>query len=422
MIRKAGSKNPRNSGGFSLRERCIAALLGGGVGPTALMVGLYRRSRIQGAGGRAAQLRMLVSKPFEYGARCARLVRTHGRALQAEHGVPPWRQFLALYWGWLRCGAHPSPFAAYWAVAVRPRRAWGVWLSGVQTNILLGDLAQRRSPALASSIGNKRWFPEWAAARGLPVLPSLAVFESGKLISGAPDACAAALPDTSLFAKPADLWSGQGATRWMRVGPGCWTTGSGERVDAHELIRRLAEQSRDHPIVLQRCLEPHPAMRALAPDAISTIRCVTYENPAGEARLLRAMVRIPTAGMIVDNMNAGGAIASIDVESGRLSPCIAWANGLLRRSAVLPESGAQVEGFPVPLWSEARRIALDAQKAAGLPFVGWDLAVCEGGPILLEANIRWGGHLLTFPTQSPLSETDFPAVYMYHWSLGRSGA
>jgi hypothetical protein len=152
-------------------------------------------------------------------------------------------------------------------------------------------------------------------------------------------------------------------------------------------------------------------MRELARDAVSTIRCVTFENPAGEAKLLRAMVRIPTSGMIVDNMNAGGTIASIDPETGRLSQCIAWTNGLLRRSATLPGTDTRVEGVEVPLWPEARR-------AAQLPFAGWDLAICEGGPILLEANIRWGGHLLTFPTQSPLSDTEFPAVYMHHWSLG----
>lgn len=419
MIAGAAPKNPRNPGGFSLRERGITALLGGGFRPTALMLGLYRRSRIQGAGNRLAQLRMLVSKPFEYGVRCARFVRTHGAALQAEHGVVPWRQFLRLYGGWLRCAAHPDAFAAYWALAVRPRRDWGVWLSGVQANVLLGDLAERRAPVLSRSIGDKRWFPGWGAAHGLPVLPLLAVFESGRPVSGSPADCAAALPDASLFAKPADLWSGQGASRWTRVGPGSWEATGGERVDARELVRRLAEQSRDHPIVLQRCLEPHPAMRALAPDAISTIRCVTYDSPAGEARILRAMVRIPMTGMIVDNMNAGGTIASIDLETGRLSPCIAWSGGLLRRSTVLPGTGTPVEGFAMPLWSEARRIALDAQRAAGLPFLGWDLAVCEGGPVLLEANIRWGGHLLTFPTQSPLSDTDFPAVYMHHWSLGR---
>jgi hypothetical protein len=401
-----------------LRERWIAALLGGGLGPTALMLGLYRRSRIQGAGGRLAQLRMLVTKPFEYGLRCARFVRAHGQALRDEHGVPPWRQFLALYGGWLRSTAHPDQFAAYWALAVRPRREWGIWLSGVQANVLLGDLAQRRAPALARSIGDKRWFPAWAASHDLPVLPLLAVFEQGRPLGASPEACAAALPDVSLFAKPADLWSGQGASRWNHVGPGVWAAGTGERVDGLELVRRLAEQSREHPVVVQRCLVPHASMRALTPDAVSTVRCVTYESAAGDARLLRAMVRIPMAGMIVDNMNAGGAIASVDLETGRLSHCIAWTNGLLRRSLTLPGTGTRVEGVEVPLWAEARRIALDAQRAAGLPFAGWDLALCEGGPILLEANIRWGGHLLTFPTQSPLSDTEFPAVYMHHWSLG----
>ena len=410
--------DPRNSGGFSLRERWIVALLGGGLGPTALMNGIYRRSRIQGAGGRIAQLRMLVTKPFEYGVRCARFVRAHGQALMEEHGVAPWRQFLALYGGWLKSNAHPDQFAAYWALAVRPRRDWGIWLSGVQANVLLGDLAQRRAPDLARTIGDKRWFPGWAAPHGLPVLPLLAVFEHGRPLGASAEACAAALPGVSLFAKPADLWSGQGASRWTHVAPGLWEAESGERVDGLELVRRLAEQAREHPIVVQRCLVPHASMRALTPDAVSTVRCVTYESPAGDARLLRAMVRIPMAGMIVDNMNAGGAIASIDPATGRLSHCIAWTNGMLRRSATLPGTATRVEGVEVPLWAEARRIALDAQRAAGLPFAGWDLALCEGGPILLEANIRWGGHLLTFPTQSPLSDTEFPAVYMHHWSLG----
>lgn len=411
-------KDPRDSGGFSLRERWIAALLGGGFDDTSLMVGLYRRSRLQGAGGRAAQLRMLLSKPFEYGRRSAAFVRQHGKALEAAHGISPLRQFLALYRGWLTSSARPDRFAAYWAAAVRPRRRWAPWMSGVQTNVLLGDLAERRAPELACAIGDKRWFPGWAAQYGLPVLPLLAVFERGATAGMSAEECAAGLPAIDLFSKPADLWSGQGTRRWRCLAPGLWEGADAERFDGISLVRRLAEQSRDHPIVLQRCLSPHPGMRTLAPDAISTIRCVTYESPTGEAKLLRAMVRLPMAGMIVDNMNAGGAIASIDPGTGRLSPCIAWDKGLLRRAPTLPHTSAQVEGVSIPLWPEAQSLALAAQEAAGLPTVGWDFAICDGGPILLEANIRWGGHLLTFPTQSPLSDTEFPAAYIHHWSRG----
>ena len=345
-------------------------------------------------------------------------LHVHGKALEAAHGVHPLRQFLALYWGWLTSSARPDRFAAYWAVAVRPRRPWGVWLSGVQANVLLGDLAERRAPELSRAIGDKRWFPGWAARHGLPALPLLAVFERGAPAGMSVEECAAALPHVGLFAKPADLWSGQGTSRWLPAGPGFWEGSGGERLDAVALVRRLADQSREHPMIVQRCLVPHPRMRVLAPDAICTIRCVTYESPSSEARLLRAMVRLPMSGMIVDNMNAGGAIAAVDVKTGRLSSCIAWQDGLLRRSSTLPRTGAQVEGFEIPLWTETFRLALMAQEAARLPTAGWDFAICEGGPILLEANIRWGGHLLTFPTQSPLSETGFPAAYLHHWSRG----
>src|SRR5690606_2772126 len=229
------------------------------------------------------------------------------------------------------------------------------------------------------------------------------------------------LPAVDLFAKPADLWSGQGTRRWRVAAeaPPRWHDEQGREVGARDIVAALAAQSAERPLVLQRCLHPHPGMVHLTPDAISTVRCVTYEDTDGSPRLLGAGIRIPMPGMIVDNMNAGGMVATIDSATGRLSQGIGWReNGLLERSSTLLGSAVRVEGEEIALWPEVRRIALEAQRATGLPFVGWDVALCEGGPILLEANIRWGGALLTFGSLSPLTDTDFPAVYMHHWARG----
>lgn len=248
------------------------------------------------------------------------------------------------------------------------------------------------------------------------------MFEGGAPVIGTAQACAAALPHVDLFAKPADFWSGYGARRWLAAVPDRWTGQDGRVVTALDIVDALVEQSRERPIVLQRCLRPHPSMTFLTPTAVSTIRIVTYQDEAGEARILRATIRLPVAGMIVDNMSSGGTIAAVDLESGRLGAGVAWGTeGLLERSPVLPGTGVRIEGAPVALWPEAARIALAAQRAAGLPFMGWDLALCEGGPILLEANVRWGGALVTLPQEAPLSETVFPRVFMYHWALGATG-
>src|SRR5690606_8481979 len=285
----------------------------------------------------------------------------------------------------------------------------------------LGGLAERRAPELARLIGDKRYFAAWGAERGLPTLPVLATFESGAPVGRSADEVAEGLPAIDLFAKPADLWSGQGTRRW-RVAAGLpqrWLDEQGQEIGAPEIVSALAAQSLERPLVLQRCLHTHPDMVLLAPDAVSTVRCVTCEDLDGVPRLLGAGIRIPMPGMIVDNMNAGGMVASIDMETGRLSQGIVRReHGMPERSSTLRGSATQLEGQDIALWPEVRRIALEAQRAAGLPFVGWDIALCAGGPILLEANIRWGGALLTFGSLSPLTDTDFPAVYMHHWARG----
>ncbi|HEU4829553.1 MAG TPA: sugar-transfer associated ATP-grasp domain-containing protein, partial [Gemmatimonadales bacterium] len=265
-----------------MRERLTAALLGGGLDDTALVTGLYRRARVQAAPTRVGQIRMLVTKPFEYGRKWAGFVRAHGSALEAQFGAGRVRQFVALYRSWLSGAAHPDPFAAYWAFAGRrARRKWGAWLGPVQSHVLLGDLALRRAPDLARSIGDKRRFPAWALEHGLPIEPLLAVFEDGAPRIGSAEACAAALPHIDLFAKPADYWSGYGAKRWLAGSAGHWTDQEGRAVTSREIVAALMEQSRERPIVLQRCLRPHPSMKFLTPGAVSTIRVVTYQDVPG---------------------------------------------------------------------------------------------------------------------------------------------
>lgn len=150
-----------------MRERCIAGLLGGGFDDTALLTGLYRRSRVQAGRSRAGQVRLLLTKPFEYGRKWAEFVREHGAALEAQFGQGRIRQFLTLYRSWLSGAAHPDPFAAYWAFAGRhARRKWGAWLGPVQSHVLLGDLALRRAPAWRARSATSADFPPGRQATG----------------------------------------------------------------------------------------------------------------------------------------------------------------------------------------------------------------------------------------------------------------
>jgi hypothetical protein len=52
-----------------------------------------------------------------------------------------------------------------------------------------------------------------------------------------------------------------------------------------------------------------------------------------------------------------------------------------------PDTGEAIEGRVLPFWDEARRLAIRAHRAfADRVVIGWDIAILENGPILIEGN------------------------------------
>jgi glutathione synthase/RimK-type ligase-like ATP-grasp enzyme len=55
--------------------------------------------------------------------------------------------------------------------------------------------------------------------------------------------------------------------------------------------------------------------------------------------------------------------------------------------SVHPDTGEQIKGRVLPFWEEAKRLAAEAHRAfADRVVVGWDIAILEDGPILIEGN------------------------------------
>ena len=404
---------------MSLRERALAALLGLGVSSRYLLLGIYRRGELRDQQGRLRQLALVLLKPVTSWRRADAFVRRHGEALRDQYGVSPFRQRLTLAWAAFRHSARPDAGVAYWAFAVRRPDKWNCWVGDVQSFVLNGDLNARCAPRTAHRINDKREFAGWAREHGVPDVPLVAAVEDDRWEGGTLDALARALPDVDLFAKPADGGRGIGARRWLRVAPGRWRDRDGAELDAGGIVTAVARDSRVRPMILQRALQPHPALAALAPGAVSTVRFVTYEDAEGAPRALRASLRLPAADAIVDNAHAGGMFASIDLETGRLGKVIR------RRPDGLLEPHAELNARPgiadtlVPLWPSVLALALAAQRAAApVPFLGWDIALSTDGPLLLEGNNMWDGCLVTLSHEVPLGETPFPREFLRHWFAG----
>ena len=159
--------------------------------------------------------------------------------------------------------------------------------------------------------------------------------------------------------------------------------------------------------VVEAFIKQHPEMCKLSPTSVNSLRFVTFSSnttpvtPDGKmVDIAYSIVRFGREGSIVDNLHSGGMVANVDLETGCLATDGADRNGDLWITH--PDTGVTIKGFQVPYFEEARAMVMDAittRKVEG--YIGWDIAISENGPMLLEVNDRPGSDgLQTAPAQS----------------------
>jgi len=154
-------------------------------------------------------------------------------------------------------------------------------------------------------------------------------------------------------------------------------------------------------LLVEEVLEQDEKMRSLNPSSVNTARIVTFHS-GHSACIIGCYLRMGMKESIVDNLSAGGIAAGIDVETG-----IVFTPGIseeLKRYLVHPLSGVQIIGFRIPNWEMVLEIA---KKAASLVpetrYIGWDIAVLNGGAELIESNYE-SGHVVQIIDQRGLYE------------------
>lgn len=177
----------------------------------------------------------------------------------------------------------------------------------------------------------------------------------------------------SVMVKPVDGLGGQGVHKLS-------TAGLGDLAAYHKKLL-------DERLFLEDVIVQHPAMAALCPRSVNTIRVMTV-CAGGRAELLYAGVRIG-AGADVDNFHAGGVGVGVDLDTG-----------LLRGDAINkdreifhshPITGIVFDGYQIPMWDEVRRVCLEAATVnPHIHVVGWDVALTPEGPTFVEGNRRPG--------------------------------
>lgn len=156
----------------------------------------------------------------------------------------------------------------------------------------------------------------------------------------------------------------------------------------HESSTMLPVYGQD--ILFQQLLTQHPIIASFNQTSINTVRVVTLHTPDG-IRLDGAVFRMGLRGKPVDNWSAGGVAVGVNLEDGTL-----MRYGVRERKfggevfAAHPDSGITFEGFQLPYWDRILSLVTEAAKAIyPLRTIGWDVAFCPEGPMIVEANEEW---------------------------------
>jgi len=181
-------------------------------------------------------------------------------------------------------------------------------------------------------------------------------------------------PTTSVFAKPAGGMQGKGCLLFdLSDVPG---------ICADKGLELLSSD-----YVYQEVIDQHPQMAELHPSSLNTLRIVTYRADRGEASVMSAFVRMGVNRSFTDNVSAGGCFVGVDLEQGTLvqngftMPEVGWS--VLQRH---PDTEVVFDGFAIPFFQEVLSVAGRAAELMPLAVVGWDIAISEDGPVIIEGN------------------------------------
>ena len=143
--------------------------------------------------------------------------------------------------------------------------------------------------------------------------------------------------------------------------------------------------------IFQELVAPHPDVRAVCGDRLATVRLLVL-NRVPHPLVHRAVWRIPVGANMVDNFThgqRGNLLASVDPETGRLRRVVGGIGFEMRTVDRHPDTGQSFAGVTLPDWPRVLDVCGAATRVvSGMGIQGWDVAVSDRGPLLMEVNFQ----------------------------------
>lgn len=155
---------------------------------------------------------------------------------------------------------------------------------------------------------------------------------------------------------------------------------------------KLSEVLGKEPLIFESVVRQTKQFAAFNESSVNTVRFMTTLYPDGSAKVIATFIKIGRAGKCVDNAGDGGNVdVCVDTETGEVKYAIqydGWRH--IKDIEKHPDSGNQLNGVVIENWDNIKAEVIKFQQA--FPYckaAGWDIAITDQGPVVIEVNDFW---------------------------------
>lgn len=176
---------------------------------------------------------------------------------------------------------------------------------------------------------------------------------------------------TNIFCKPKDSCSGKGIYKSIEI-------------NSDTNIDELHQFMIDNDLFCEDTITQHDEMNKLNKTSINTIRITTVLKD-DVVYPMYAILRIGTNNSKVDNVSSGGIYTVLSEDGKIVNPC--WSDKTISTYDHHPTNNFGFIGFEVPFFNESIELCKKAALVEKhIRYVGWDIAITQNGPIIVEGN------------------------------------
>ena len=176
----------------------------------------------------------------------------------------------------------------------------------------------------------------------------------------------------TFFVKPISFSGGNGISKV-----------DSSRLDAGKYFDLITKNHEEY--IIEEAIKQHPEMNRVNPNSVNTLRIVTLLKN-GKPKYLYTVLRAGQGAAVVDNAGSGGVYTFVDNDGVCRFPFYDEKKGLTYETH--PTTKTPIIGFKIPMFEEAvEYVKKAALVEPGLGYIGWDVAITEKGPTLVEGNL-----------------------------------